>query len=181
MVVASSGDFGFDAANFPANLAAVTAVGGTTLSRAHNARGFTERVWNDPSIFGAGSSGCSAYVRKPAWQHSPHCPGRTVADTSAVAADIPIFNEAWGGWLTVAGHQRGRAADGGHLRAGRQRRLVTTRDLYQHAADFFDVTRGNNVLTGTPKQACGDDYLCAAKRGYDAPTGLGTPDGIGGF
>ena len=103
MVVASSGDFGFDAANFPANLATVTAVGGTTLSRAHNARGFTERVWNDPSIFGAGSSGCSAYVRKPAWQHSPHCPGRTVADTSAVAADIPIYNKAWGGWLTVAG------------------------------------------------------------------------------
>ena len=26
-----------------------------------------------------------------------------------------------------------------------------------------------------------DDYLCVAKSGYDAPTGLGTPNGIGAF
>jgi hypothetical protein len=25
------------------------------------------------------------------------------------------------------------------------------------------------------------DYLCVAKKGYDAPTGLGSPDGIGAF
>jgi hypothetical protein len=180
-VVVSSGDFGFDAANFPANLASVTAVGGTTLSRAHNARGFSERVWNDPSIFGAGSSGCSAYVRKPAWQHSPHCEGRTVADTSAVAADIPIYNKAWGGWLTVAGTSVAAPLTAGIYGLAGNGSLVSTRDLYRHAADFFDVTRGNNVLAGSPKQACGDDYLCTAKRGYDAPTGLGTPDGIGGF
>jgi hypothetical protein len=29
--------------------------------------------------------------------------------------------------------------------------------------------------------ACGDDYMCVAKKGYDAPTGLGTPDGPGGL
>lgn len=29
--------------------------------------------------------------------------------------------------------------------------------------------------------ACGNDYLCVAKKGYDAPTGLGTPNGIGAF
>jgi hypothetical protein len=29
--------------------------------------------------------------------------------------------------------------------------------------------------------ACGHDYLCQAKKGYDAPTGLGTPDGTGAF
>jgi hypothetical protein len=28
---------------------------------------------------------------------------------------------------------------------------------------------------------CGYDYLCVAKPGYDAPTGLGTPDGTGAF
>ncbi|MGH3394192.1 MAG: S53 family peptidase, partial [Streptosporangiaceae bacterium] len=180
-VVVSSGDLGFDAANFPANLASVTAVGGTTLSRAHNARGFTERVWNNPSIFGAGSSGCSAYVRKPAWQRSPHCPGRTVADTSAVAADIPIYNKAWGGWLTVAGTSVAAPLTAGIYGLAGNGRLVSTRDLYRHAADFFDVTRGNNVLAGSPKGACGNDYLCTAKPGDDAPTGLGTPDGIGGF
>jgi hypothetical protein len=181
MIVASSGDYGYDAANFPANLASVTAVGGTTLYRAHNARGFTERVWNDPSIFGAGSSGCSAYVRKPSWQHSPHCPGRTVADTSAVAANIPIYNKAWGGWLTVAGTSVAAPLTAGIYGLAGNAASFTTRDLYRHAGDFFDVIRGNNVLGGTVWLSCGDDYLCAARRGYDAPTGLGTPDGIGGF
>jgi hypothetical protein len=32
-----------------------------------------------------------------------------------------------------------------------------------------------------PVQACGRDYLCTAKKGYDAPTGLGTPNGPGAF
>jgi hypothetical protein len=181
MIVASSGDYGYDAANFPANLANVTAVGGTTLYRAHNARGFTERVWNDPGIFGAGSSGCSAYVRKPSWQHSPDCPGRTVADTSAIAANIPIYNKAWGGWLTVAGTSVAAPLTAGIYGLAGNGAVAATRDLYQHKADFFDVTKGNNVLFGSPRQTCGNDYLCVAKRGYDAPTGLGTPDGIGGF
>ena len=48
-------------------------------------------------------------------------------------------------------------------------------------ASLFDVTKGSNSLFVTPAQACGDDYLCVAKRGYDAPTGLGTPDGTGAF
>jgi hypothetical protein len=181
MIVASSGDYGYDAANFPANLATVTAVGGTALSRAHNARGFTERVWNDPGTVGAGSSGCSAYVAKPAWQHSPACPGRTVADISAVAADIPIYNKAWGGWLTVGGTSVAAPLTAGiYGLAGNAARL-TTRDLYRHAAGFFDVTRGSNALFATPEATCRDDYLCVAKRGYDAPTGLGTPDGTGAF
>ena len=31
----------------------------------------------------------------------------------------------------------------------------------------------------TPDSVCG--YLCTAEPGYDGPTGLGTPNGIGGF
>src|SRR5262249_47414487 len=41
-IVASAGDDGFEAASFPANLATVTAVGGTILHKAHNKRGFKE-------------------------------------------------------------------------------------------------------------------------------------------
>jgi subtilase family serine protease len=181
MVVASSGDLGFDAANFPANLGSVTAVGGTSLASAHNKRGFTERVWNDPNLFGAGSSGCSAYVGKPSWQHDTHCPGRTVADISAIAANIPIFNTAWGGWLTVAGTSVSSPFIAGVYGLAGNAAAVTPRHLYQHAADFFDITKGNNALFGTAKQVCGADYLCEAKKGYDAPTGLGSPDGIAGL
>jgi subtilase family serine protease len=180
-IVASAGDLGFTAANFPADLASVTAVGGTELTRAHNKRGFAESVWNSPAEFGAGSSGCSAYVRKPAWQHDRHCSGRTVADVAAVADNVAIYNRYYGGWVTVAGTSisapliagiYGLAGNAAHLRPG---------SLYARARSLFHVSRGNNALFVSSKQACGNDYLCVARKGYNAPTGLGTPDGIGAF
>jgi subtilase family protein len=180
-IVVASGDTGFTAANFPANLASVTAVSGTALHRARNARGWRETVWRQPAIFGAAGSGCSAYVAKPAWQHDAHCPGRTVADVAAVATGVPIYEQRNGGWLTVAGTSisapliagiYGLAGNAAHLRPG---------DLYRHRGQLFDVTAGSNSLFGAPEAACGADYLCTAKRGYDAPTGLGTPNGTGAF
>ncbi|HWG61494.1 MAG TPA: hypothetical protein VG253_07250 [Streptosporangiaceae bacterium] len=100
-IVVAAGDYGYTAANFPANLATVTAAGGTQLSMAPGIRrGWAERVWNN--AYGAGGSGCSAHVAKPAWQHGADCPMRTVADVSAVAYDIPIFNKTYGGWVTVS-------------------------------------------------------------------------------
>jgi hypothetical protein len=178
-IVASAGDFGYTAANFPADLATVTSVGGTTLARAANKRGWRERVWND--FQGAGGSGCSAYVSKPAWQHDRHCLMRTVADVSAVASNVPIYNKTYGGWVTVEGTSisapliagiYGLAGNGDRVRPGR---------LYRHSRSFFDVTRGSNSFFEPAAQACGSDYLCVAKKGYDAPTGLGTPDGTGAF
>ena len=55
--------------------------------------------------------------------------------------------------------------------------LLAPGSVYQHSADLFDVTTGNNVII----QDCGGDYLCTAKKGCDAPAGLGTPDGTGAF
>ena len=180
-IVASSGDLGFDAANFPANLAVVTAVGGTTLHRARNARGFTERAWNDRADFAAGSSGCSAYVAKPSWQHDAHCGGRTVADVSAVASNVPIFNRFYGGWITVAGTSVAAPLVAGAYGLAGNASHLTPRWLYRHRRDYFDITAGNNALIGSPGQVCGSDYLCQAHKGYDGPTGLGTPDGIAGL
>jgi subtilase family serine protease len=174
-IVVSAGDLGFTAANFPADLATVTSVGGTTLARAGNKRGWRERVWND--IDGAGGSGCSAYVGKPSWQQDSHCPMRTVADVSAVATNVPVYNKTYGGWVTVDGTSiaaplvagiYGLAGNGDRVGPGR---------IYRHASSFFDITKGNNSWL----EACGDDYLCVAKQGHDAPTGLGTPDGTGAF
>jgi hypothetical protein len=45
---------------------------------------------------------------------------------------------------------------------------------YAHAGSLNDVTAGSN---GT----CSPPYLCTAGPGYDGPTGLGTPNGIGAF
>jgi subtilisin family serine protease len=45
---------------------------------------------------------------------------------------------------------------------------------YSHTASLFDVTSGSN---GT----CSPSYLCHGATGYDGPSGLGTPNGLGAF
>jgi subtilase family serine protease len=181
-VVVASGDSGFTSANFPANLATVTAVGGTVLSRSHDRRGWREAVWNNYA--GAGSSGCSAYVRRPSWQHRVQCPGRTIADVAAVAWNVPIYNKAWGGWVTVGGTSVAAPLIAGIYGLAGNGATVTTEDLYQHPRSFNHIGIGNNAwdfAPMSPKIRCGNDYLCVATRGYNAPTGLGTPDGIRAF
>ncbi|MFB7508236.1 S53 family peptidase, partial [Streptomyces broussonetiae] len=76
-ITASSGDSGYGV-SWPASSPYVTAVGGTSLSKASNSRGWAETAWS-----GAGS-GCSAYEAKPSWQHDSGCAKRSVADVSAV-------------------------------------------------------------------------------------------------
>jgi subtilase family serine protease len=178
-VVVASGDSGFTDANFPANLATVTAVGGTELTRSHDSRGWREAVWNNSA--GAGSSGCSAYVRRPSWQHRVKCPGRTIADVAAVAWNVPIYNKAWGGWITVGGTSVAAPLIAGIYGLAGNGDKVTTRSLYQHRRSFYHIGTGNNAWGLSPKLRCGDDYLCVATPGYNAPTGLGTPHGISAF
>ncbi len=180
VIVVANGDTGFTAANFPANLTTVTAVGGTQLARARNARGWTEQVWNN--FAGAGGSGCSAYVAKPAWQHDPHCGMRTVGDVAAVAWNIPIYEKLQGGWLTVGGTSVSAPLIAGVYALAGNATTIPLGYVYSRAGSLFDITRGNNDwFNGAGGATCGFDYLCVAKKGYDAPTGMGTPDGTGAF
>jgi len=184
-LVASSGDQGYSAASFPANLTRVTSAGGTELAKAPNPRGWSEVVWNAPD--GASSSGCSAYVAKPAWQKDPHCPGRMAADVSALADNVPIYDSsipksAGGPWLTVAGTSAASPIIAGVYALAGNAATVAPGYEYAHAASLFDITKGNNDwFAGTHGKACGYDYQCVAKKGYDGPAGLGTPDGTGAF
>jgi subtilase family serine protease len=181
VITASSGDFGFTAASFPANLTSVTAVGGTVLHRANNRRGWAEHVWNI-AFAGAGGSGCSAYVAKPAWQHDHACAGRTVADVAAVAWNIPIFNKHYGGWVTVGGTSVSAPLVAGIYALAGNASTIRPGYEFRHARALFDITRGNNAFfVPQPKVVCGNSYLCVATDGYDAPTGVGTPDGTGAF
>ena len=43
--------------------------------------------------------------------------------------------------------------------------------LYAHRKGLKDVRGGSNG-------ECGKDYLCSGVKGYDAPTGLGSPRGL---
>lgn len=175
-ILASSGDYGFQPASFPASLPNVIAVGGTSLVKADNARGWTETAWS-----GAGS-GCSAWLPKPAWQHDANCGMRTVADVSAVAdpnTGLAVYDTyglgSQAGWILVGGTSASSPFIAGVIGlAGNGSQLSDASSLYAHADKLFDVVGGSNGY-------CGDDYLCTGLTGYDAPTGLGTPNGIGAF
>jgi subtilase family serine protease len=180
VIVASSGDFGFGPAQFPANLTTVTAAGGTQLSRTSSARGWAEKTWN--ADLDASGSGCSAYVSKPAWQHDKHCPGRTIADVAAVAWNIAIYDSSVhnGPWLSIGGTSAASPLIAGVYGLAGNAATVPPGYEYAHRGALFDITTGTNDPY-TNGAACGHDYLCVAKPGYDAPTGLGTPDGTGAF
>ena len=98
-----------------------------------------------------------------------------------MAANVPIYNKSFGGWITVGGTSVAAPLVAGIYGLAGNAAKIPLGYAYRHARSLFDVTKGSNSLFVTPAQACGDDYLCVAKRGYDAPTGLGTPDGTGAF
>jgi hypothetical protein len=174
-VVASSGDTGFTAANYPAVVASTIAVGGTSLARdPASPRGWTESAWQ------RGGSGCSAYIAKPVWQTDTHCAKRTVADIAAAAEDIAIHFADADGWISVNGTSASAPFVAGLVGRSGHAGAVQPAGLYAKAGSFLDVTTGSNDRTGTGRK-CGGDYLCVAGPGYDAPTGLGVPDGLAGF
>jgi subtilase family serine protease len=170
-ITASSGDNGYGV-SFPASSQYVTAVGGTSLTKPGG-------VWKETAWSGAGS-GCSAYVAKPSWQHDTGCAKRTVADVSAVAnpnTGVAVYDtyNTGGTWFVFGGTSVAApiiasvyALAGGNVTYGST--------PYAHTTALHDVTSGSNGSCPKRKK-----YLCTAVAGYDGPTGLGTPNGIGAF
>ncbi len=196
-ITASSGDSGYGVM-WPASSPYVTAVGGTSLSKASNSRGWTESAWGSALGGDGGGSGCSAYEPKPSWQHDSGCAKRTVADVSAVAdpntgvAVRDTYNScgtsaycdvllsaglATGadGWVEVGGTSAASPLIASvYALAGNTSSVTYGSYPYRHASALNDVTSGTNG-------SCGSSYLCTARKGYDGPTGLGTPHGTGAF
>ena len=178
-ITVATGDSGYGPAQFPANLTSVTAVGGTSLVRDDfNTRGWDEVAWS-----GSGS-GCSAWITKPAWQHDKRCPGRMTADVSAVAnpyTGLAVYDTTpnpYGlptGWLIIGGTSASAPLIAGiYALAGNADQVSDASGLYADRNQLNDIVGGSNG-------SCANTYLCTAKAGYDGPTGLGTPNGIGAF
>lgn len=158
-IFAATGDNGFNgtAGFYPSTSAFVFGVGGTMVSGG-------ESAWTH-----AGSS-CSKGVAKRAFEPDhASCSKRASADISAAADGTSGIAVYYGGrWQGVNGTSAatpivaGIFAVTGH--AGEQPSFV-----YKHPEAFADVTSGSNG-------SCGNE-LCDAAKGWDGPTGLGTPIG----
>jgi subtilase family serine protease len=173
-VTASSGDGGFGV-EFPASSHFVTAVGGTTLNRSGS--GFTQSAWS-----GAGS-GCSGVNPALTGQASFNtgCPRRAVADVSAVAdpnTGVAVFDsfafQGLSGWLVFGGTSVSSPIIASVYALAGNTASIDNNFPYTHSSALTDVTSGSN---GT----CSPSQLCTARVGWDGPTGLGTPNGVGAF
>ncbi len=171
-ILAASGDYGFTTAAFPAVYGPVIAVGGTTLTRTDNARGWNETAWS-----GSGS-GCSAWIDKPPQQDDANCAMRTVADISALADPehgVAVYDSFQNvGWVVIGGTSVSTPYLAGLIALTGHPETVTPESLYDRPDAYFDVIGGSNGF-------CGEDYLCTGLPGYDAPTGWGTPRGLAPF
>lgn len=174
-ITASTGDSGYGV-EFPASSQYVTAVGGTSLTKASNTRGWTETAWS-----GAGS-GCSSYSTKGSWQTSvTSCSHKANADVSAVAdpnTGVAVYDTYGGdpGWEVFGGTSVSSPiiasvyADAGTPGSSDSPASYP----WAHTANLNDVTSGSNGSCTTSK-------WCKATTGWDGPTGLGTPNGTTAF
>jgi subtilase family serine protease len=170
-ITAATGDNGYNAtAQWPAILPTVIGVGGTSLTSV-NPR--TETAWS-----GAGS-GCSKIYATPSFQNgiTTGCSKRAQADSSAVAdpytgvAVYDTFHQS--GWVVFGGTSVATPITASLFALAGNTSTNNPGNLYAHASSLNDITVGANGSCGKP--------LCVAGPGWDGPTGLGTPNGIGAF
>jgi hypothetical protein len=174
-------------ANFPASSPDVVGVGGTKLAESGGT--WSATAWSDAG------SGCSIFFTAPLWQSAvasfsaTGCESaRAVADVSATASEEPGVAVYLGtplekgepvGWYYFYGTSVATpivAAEFG-LAGGSRGVEYPAATLYSHAGEssaFYDVTSGSNG-------SCAGATICNSVAGYDGPSGLGSPIGLGAF
>ncbi|HEY1500233.1 MAG TPA: S53 family serine peptidase [Acidobacteriaceae bacterium] len=156
--------------DFPASSPHVLACGGTELIGSGTTIQ-SETVWNDGTEGGASGGGFSTLFPLPTWQSSLGISGsgRGVPDVAGDASPESGYNilvdgeqEVVGGTSAVAPLWAALIALINQMKGGPVGFVNPT--LYGDAKDFHDITQGNN-----------GSYSAAP--GWDACTGLGSPNG----
>ncbi len=168
-ITASAGD-----GSYPGTSHYVTSVGATSLRTASNARGWTETGWS--------SGGCANNAALTAQASAGTlCTKRAYADVAAVgdpATGVAVYDStpAGGssGWLVFGGTSVPAPIIAGVYGLAGNAASIDNNYPYTHASALFDIT------TGGPG-GCTPAKWCTAGAGWDGPTGVGTPNGTGGF
>lgn len=188
-ITAATGDEGFNGGIhqlWPSNLPSVVAVGGVTLSATEPATAW----WS-------AGSGCETRFAKATGQPASAtaaCDGhRAAADVSAdadPASGLAVYDTYApssgepNDWTIVGGTSASAPYIAGlYARAGHLGSVQGPNTLYTAPpSDFTDITSGNNETY----HSCGaypgvSTSLCNAGPGWDGPTGIGVPHGLGAF
>ena len=177
--------------DFPAASPFILACGGTTLTASGDKTSIAnEVVWNNgPRSQGGGASGggVSELTPVPTWQAAAGVPasvntgfqGRGVPDAAGDADPNSGYSIRVHGQDGVAGGTSAVAPLYAALVARLNQKLGAPAGfmnplLYSNAASFHDISQGTNDTTGVI-----GGY--SAQAGWDACTGLGSPDGVGIF
>ena len=131
------------------------------------------------SAWSYAGSGCSNVYAKPSFQRglSTGCSDRAQADTSADAdpdtgvAVYDTYGES--GWLVFGGTSVSAPIIASVFALAGKKANNNDTHLYAHKSSLHDVTSGAERRL---RQAA-----LPGRSGWDGPTGLGTPDGIGAF
>ncbi|MFC4033281.1 peptidase S8 [Streptomyces polygonati] len=188
-IAASTGDSGFNGGvhqSWPSDLPSVISVGGVTLP-----------ATGDPTAWWSGGSGCetdfAAATGQPAAVTAACGHHRAAADVSAdadPATGVSVYDtyapsdHEPGKWLVVGGTSASAPYIAGlFVRAGHLARVNGPKSLYgAPAADFTDIVSGDNESYHLCADYSGvSASLCTAGPGWDGPTGLGMPHGLGAF
>jgi IPT/TIG domain len=196
VVTASSGDCGYlneaclgkaGTADFPADSPNVVAVGGTALEG-------SGETWSS-TVWAEGGSGCSSIFSAPQWQAgvadfaATGCGGeRSIADVAAIGdpeTGVDVYDSTpegngnptgWGVWGGTSVASPIVAAEFA-LAGGAHGVPYPAATLYSHAGeadDLYDVISGSNGN-------CAGATSCRAVVGFDGPSGIGSPVGLGAF
>jgi hypothetical protein len=176
VIAAATGDVG-NIVSWPAASGNVLAVGGTNLTKdAASARGWDETAWQ------GGGSGCSIAEPKPSFQQgvATNCANRAEADIAAdadPATGLAVYDTlGQNGWLQVGGTSLATPLiTAMYAMAG-----TPLPGSYPASYPYHDLTPGKdlNDITSGSDGSCGN-LLCNAGPGWDGPTGVGSPDGLG--
>lgn len=204
-IVVSAGDNGYGL-GYPATLNTVVAVGGTRLTLNATGGYGSERAWGPDGTHAWGTgSGCATGVVGRSMGVSPE-PARAFQTAAAgwanthcgtfrgqndVAANADpntgsaIYVGSKGAFLQVGGTSlaapliaavfalKGNAGSTNYPASLLYAKLGTT--------SFRDVKTGSDDAGNWPLACPAGTSQCIARSGYDLPTGVGTPKGVGGF